>query len=210
MEWPRDRSPVAKFSFCNSPLLSQKTGPALASQIRTINRVFRPRLRHEVASALALRQKHRRRNLEATVWDLLSEYLVVAHHGHVRKVLRDELPKKPFRHSRDVNQVRGIREGTSLPELRILDETLGPEQSISLECRQMGRCKDGTESWTKGVLRLLEHSDIGPFRLSFYETLVRIADWRASANPRTGVVDATVKVTSRREKTSVNSKEERL
>lgn len=193
LEWPRDRSPVAKFSFSNSPLLEGKAGAVLASQIWEIKRAFRPKLRHEVASALALRQKHRRRNPQATIPDLLAEYLVAAHHGYVRKVLRDELPRRPLRRQRDVNQVRGIREGTSLPELHILDETLGPEESISIECRQMGRCRDGTESWTKGVLRLLEH--YGPFRLTWYETLARIADWRASANPKTRVVDAKPKVT---------------
>ena len=193
LEWPRDRSPVAKFSFSNSPLLVGKTGAALASQIWEIKRAFRPKLRHEVASALALRQKHRRRNPEGTIPDLLAEYLVAAHHGYVRKVLRDDLPKQPLRRPRDVNKVRGIREGVSLPELHILGETLGPEEGISIECRQMGRCKDGAESWTKGVLRLLEH--YGPFRLAWYETLARIADWRASANPKTRVVDAKPKVT---------------
>lgn len=193
LEWPRDRRPLAKFSFSNSPLLEGKRGAALARQIWEIKRAFRPQLRHEVASALALRQNHRRRNPQATIPDLLAEYLVGAHHGYVRKVLRDELPRRVLRRPRDVNQVRGIRQGTSMPELHILGAALGPEESISIECRQMGRCTDGTESWTKGVLRLLEH--YGPFRLAWYETLARIADWRASANPKTGVLDAKRRVT---------------
>jgi CRISPR-associated endonuclease/helicase Cas3 len=37
----------------------------------------------------------------------------------------------------------------------------------------------GERSWTRTALRLRDH--YGPFRLAYLETLVRVADWRASA-----------------------------
>ena len=42
----------------------------------------------------------------------------------------------------------------------------------------MGRDDQGNESYTRGVLRLLEH--YGPFRLAYFEAIFRAADIRAS------------------------------
>jgi CRISPR-associated endonuclease/helicase Cas3 len=42
----------------------------------------------------------------------------------------------------------------------------------------MGRDANGHESYTRGILRLLDH--YGPFRLAFFETVFRTADIRAS------------------------------
>jgi CRISPR-associated endonuclease/helicase Cas3 len=42
----------------------------------------------------------------------------------------------------------------------------------------MGRDSNGHESYTRSVLRVLEH--YGPFRLAFFETVFRAADIRAS------------------------------
>ena len=52
----------------------------------------------------------------------------------------------------------------------------------------MGRGLYGEESWTRSVLRLLEH--FGPFRLAYFEAIVRAADRRASASPCIGVITA--------------------
>jgi CRISPR-associated endonuclease/helicase Cas3 len=51
----------------------------------------------------------------------------------------------------------------------------------------MGRDAAGNESYTRGVLRLLEF--YGPFRLAFFEALFRSADVRASkaASDKTNV-----------------------
>jgi CRISPR-associated endonuclease/helicase Cas3 len=42
---------------------------------------------------------------------------------------------------------------------------------------ELGEGEQGP-SWTARVLNLLEHH--GPFQLAWLETLVRLADWRAS------------------------------
>ena len=169
--------PYAKFSFSNSPRLRGLTGRKLQAEVYRLKNLFRPGLRHEVAGALALRQSHRRGNPTVGNFPLLSEYLVMSHHGYVRKVLRNELPKSPRANNPVQDEVRGIAEGAKLDPVNIDGQTLsaGP---LSIECRQVGRCSDGSESWTRGVLRVLEH--FGPFRLAYYEAVFRAADWRAS------------------------------
>lgn len=188
LEWPRDITPIGKFSFSESPQLAGLSAADLYWAIRNLRRSFAPKLRHEVASALALRQHHRRDGRDPSIYALLAEYLVMAHHGHVRKVLRDELPRDPLRIRRGPDEVRGIREGTSVPGFSIDGIELSTTNGVSIACRQMGRSSDGQEGWTRTVLRLLEH--FGPFRLAYYEALVRAADCRASAEPKTNMVIA--------------------
>ena len=184
--WPREIAPIGKFSFRESPLLSGLMGSSLRREVWRLRSTFTPRLRHEVASALALRQHHRRNKQEPTIHELLAEYLVMSHHGYVRKTLRDELPRDPRRIRREGDAVRGIREGTSVPAVSLNGQVLPETLALSIACRQMGRGPDGAESWTQTVLRLLDH--FGPFRLAYFEAIVRAADCRASANPRTGVI----------------------
>ncbi|MBM4000558.1 MAG: hypothetical protein FJ297_13655 [Planctomycetes bacterium] len=188
LAWPRSIAPIGKFSFSESPQLGGLSAADLYRAIRDLRRAFAPKLRHEVASALALRQHHRRVGRDPSIYALLAEYLVMAHHGHVRKVLRDELPRDPRRIRRGPDEVRGIREGTAVPGFSINSHTLPPTEALSIASRQMGRSSDGQEGWTRTVLRLLEH--FGPFRLAYYEALLRAADCRASAEPRTDVVIA--------------------
>jgi CRISPR-associated endonuclease/helicase Cas3 len=188
LAWPRGVAPIGKFSFSESPKLDGLSGAELYWAIRNLRRVFSPRLRHEVASALALRQHHRQDGRDPTIHQLLAEYLVMTHHGHVRKALRDELPRDPRRIRRGPDEVRGIREGIAVPGFSINGQTLPATQAVSIACRQMGRSSDGQEGWTRTVLRLLEH--FGPFRLAYCEALVRAADCRASAEPKTDVVIA--------------------
>ncbi len=42
---------------------------------------------------------------------------------------------------------------------------------------------EGTPSYTDRALWLRDRADLGPFRLGFLEATVRLADWRASADP---------------------------
>ncbi len=186
--WPAQIAPVGKFAIRESPLLESLTGPELQHELLRLKHAFRPELRHEVASALALRQHHRRDGCDPTIYELLTEYLVMAHHGHVRKTLRDELPRDPQHIRRGPDKIRGIREGMTVPGFSINDNTLPTTTALSISCRQMGRSPDGQEGWTRSVLRLLDH--FGPFRLAYYEALVRAADRRASAEPKTNVVIA--------------------
>ena len=181
--------PFAKFSLSDSPSLAengkQLEGDALKKRIRELRNSFRPGIAHEVASALAFRAHEQTRLGPARDTDLaslLAEYVIMSHHGRVRKVLRDEIPKTP-KVEKDCNSVRGVSEGDPLPAVVIDDRILGCER-LSTDCRRMGRPFTppdafGHESYTCGVLRLLEH--FGPFRLAYFEALFRAADCRASA-----------------------------
>jgi CRISPR-associated endonuclease/helicase Cas3 len=193
LEWPRNIAPIAKFSFSESPLVGQSTGAELRRVVSQLRTAFAPKLRHEVASALAIRAEHRQNGHIPATHQILAEYLVMSHHGYVRKTLRDELPRDPRRIRRAPDEVRGIREGAQLPGFTLDGKPLPATDSLSIACRQMGRAPDGSESWTRSVLRLVDH--FGPFRLAYYESLVRAADCRASAEPQTDVMVAKTRAT---------------
>lgn len=176
---PHDHLPLGKFSLSESSDLAGLHGTDLKREINRLRRSFKPGMAHEAASALAFRKSEQDKygigNVRP-ISSLLAEYLIMAHHGHVRKVLRDELPKNPTE-AKDAESVRGIKKGETLEAVRIGSETLGPI-TLSTDCRKMGRDEDGNESYTRGVLRLLEH--YGPFCLAYFEALFRAADIRAS------------------------------
>jgi len=73
--------------------------------------------------------------------------------------------------------VRGVTDGSAIPSVEIKGKKLGCK-SLSTDCRRMGRDSNGHESYTRSILRVLEH--YGPFRLAFFETVFRAADIRAS------------------------------
>lgn len=174
-----EHSPFAKFSLSESPLLRDLTGRELKKEIARLKRMFRPDVAHEVASALAFRQAEQKQLGAARNTDLaslLAEYVIMSHHGRVRKVLREEIPRFPS-DAKDAETVRGIAHGKTLPPVTINGQLLGCD-ALSTACRKMGRDSAGHESYTRGVLRLLEH--YGPFRLAYFEALFRAADARAS------------------------------
>ena len=49
---------------------------------------------------------------------------------------------------------------------------------VDLSLMELGEDETGRPSWLARALKLRE--EYGPFRLSYLETLVRIADWRGS------------------------------
>lgn len=182
---PDEFLPLAKFSLSDSPRLRELkgdgtpkfTGDLLKKEIRALRQSFRPGIAHEVVSALAFRQSEQARfGVSRPIESLLAEYLIMSHHGRVRKVLRDEIPKQPGT-AKDAETVRGVSEDDELPPVSISGELLGCA-ALSTDCRRMGRDENGNESYTRGVLRLLDH--YGPFRLAFFEALFRAADVRAS------------------------------
>ncbi len=192
---PPSQLPLAKFSLSDSPQLRDKNGNLLAgnelrSAIYRLKKRFRPDMAHEVASALALRQRHiesaghlrSMKTRDEYLAQLLAEYLVMSHHGQVRKVLRDEIPKAASE-AKDRYTVRGVAQDDPLEDVTVDGETLGCK-ALPVDCRAMGRRDaDDHESYTRGVLRLLEH--YGPFRLAYLEALLRAADGRASKGAAT-------------------------
>jgi CRISPR-associated endonuclease/helicase Cas3 len=119
--------PFAKFSLSDGPSLTGLQGEALKKRIRELRYSFRPGIAHEVASALAFRADEQARLGSARdpeLASLLAEYVVMSHHGRVRKVLRDEIPKFP-KDQKDTETVRGVSEGDPLPPVVIEGQPLG-------------------------------------------------------------------------------------
>ena len=50
---------------------------------------------------------------------------------------------------------------------------------IDLSLMEFGDGPKGS-SWLARMLKLRDDSSLGPFRLAFFEALIRAADWRAS------------------------------
>ncbi|MEQ8453251.1 MAG: CRISPR-associated helicase Cas3' [Sandaracinaceae bacterium] len=129
-------------------------------------RCVRSHFRHELASALAM--------VQAGESDL-SAYLAACHHGKVRVAIRSRPTEtappdgRPF--------ALGVWQGDRLPETALGDGLVAPEVELSLRVMELGEGEG--PSWTARSLGLLE--TYGPFRLALLETLIRVADWGASA-----------------------------
>jgi CRISPR-associated endonuclease/helicase Cas3 len=130
----------------------------------------RKHFRHELASALVWLDQHG----DEPDADLIA-YLIAAHHGKVRLSLR-ALPKETEAPEGKLF-ARGIWDGDQLPEIRFDDGETVPATSLHLDLMQLGEGRQGP-SWTTRTQRLLK--EYGPFRLAWLETLVRLADWRAT------------------------------
>lgn len=126
--------------------------------------------RHELASMLAWLAQHDG-NADAN----LIAYLIAAHHGKVRMSLRS----MPTEEADDGVKrfARGVWEGDVLPALDF-DGEHSNDITLKLALMELGEGEQGP-SWTARTLQLLDQH--GPFQLAWLETLVRLADWRASA-----------------------------
>ncbi|MFI1585506.1 CRISPR-associated endonuclease Cas3'' [Embleya sp. NPDC020630] len=132
--------------------------------------------RHELVSALIL--------LNGEHWHSprvdpeLVTYLVAAHHGRVRVSVRPEADE-------DARTLLGVRDGDRTPPVAVSTGDHFPGQSLDTEAFRPGG------SWTPRALALRDRDDLGPFRLAYLESLVRVADWRSSARhdgPTAGLV----------------------
>ncbi len=136
--------------------------------------------RHELASALAF-LAHERWSREA---DLVA-YVIAAHHGKVRMNLRAlprETPPKDDRAG--ARFARGVWDGDELPPFDLEGGEHWRGGSLTLSIMELGWDDVSRESWTERMRELLAR--LGPFRLAWLETLLRVADWRASAKERNG------------------------
>jgi CRISPR-associated endonuclease/helicase Cas3 len=114
----------------------------------------RPHFRHELVSALMLPEGQP-----------LISYLVAAHHGKVRITVHPSGEEEaPF--------LMGVRSGDRTPPIELSTGECFPAQSLNTDIFTVG-------PWTERAKALRD--DLGPFRLAYLETLVRVADWRSSA-----------------------------
>ena len=156
--------------FDNTMHACEQAPEGLLAKSPCNSRHQRPYFRHELASMLAWLAQHGNEDQA----DLIA-YLIAAHHGKVRMSLRampdEQAPAEVKRFA------RGIWEGDELPALEF-DGEQSANTRLSLALMELGEGEQGP-SWTARTLRLLDEH--GPFRLAWLETLVRLADWRASA-----------------------------
>ncbi|WP_422126435.1 type I-G CRISPR-associated helicase/endonuclease Cas3g [Thioalkalivibrio sulfidiphilus] len=131
----------------------------------------RPHFRHELASMLAWLEHHP----EEPESNLIA-YLIAAHHGKVRMGLRAQ-QREQLPHDPDLLFARGVWEGDALPPVPIDEGESVPPTVLRLDLMRLGDGPQGP-SWSARTQSLL--SEHGPFRLAWLETLVRLADWRAS------------------------------
>lgn len=130
---------------------------------------LRSHFRHELASALGYLAFHG--------WSRdasLAAYVIAAHHGKVRMRLR-ALPREKVP-ADDRAFARGVHQGDTLPALT-LGRTELPSVILDLDIMSLGDGRCGPSWSTRSQGLLAEH---GPFKLAWMETLLRIADWRAS------------------------------
>lgn len=156
----------------------------LAKTMKRNMRHGRAYFQHELASALAfLAHEDWSRNAD------LVAYLIAAHHGKVRMNLRalprESAPKEPERAG--ARFARGVWEGDELPPLDLGGNEHWRGGNLTLSVMELGWDEATRESWTERTRELLTR--FGPFQLAWMETLLRLADWRASRKESSGGYD---------------------
>lgn len=146
-------------------------GPWAKSNGKGGGRSPRKFFRHELASALAWLHEGR---------SDLGAFIIAAHHGKVRLSLRARPTETAAPERRRF--CNGVWDGDILPAADLGDGVTTEEQRLSLTLMELGGGGEGS-SWADRMLRLLD--ELGPFRLAWLETLVRVADGRASARRST-------------------------
>jgi CRISPR-associated endonuclease/helicase Cas3 len=162
---------------------------------------FRPGLRHEAASVLAMSRRYR----EGTpAYSALAVYLVAAHHGKVRTVLRATTDKgvDVFGVARDPAVINFSAERWPLDYSVAKDGAEGRWQNgqfvltghgwTGIVADLLGPWREGDQS-AVGAVPSQEPRQLGPFVLAYLEALVRVADWRGSQSPSQTINPAEVR-----------------
>lgn len=115
-------------------------------------------------------------------------YLVAAHHGKVRLSLRsspdDQREDVPQPCPADKRQARGVRDDDELPLVALpgekfeVDVVHAPPITLWLHAMDLGLSHSYGPSWRERMGSLLQQHQ--PFRLAWYEAILRVADQRAS------------------------------
>lgn len=155
-------------------------GPWAKSNHRLKSPEQRKHFRHELASALAWLAASD--DVDPGLRNLVA-YLVAAHHGKVRLSLRS-LPGETEPAEPERLFARGVWDGDVLPPFELPDGRSFSELQLDLSIMQLGE-----GSWLERMLELRDAEKLGPFRLALLETIVRIADWRASRKEQEGAYD---------------------
>lgn len=162
--------------------LDGQAGTPVVLLAKTVKRTRHGRayFRHELASALAF-LAHEGWSRDAD----LGAYLIAAHHGKVRLNLR-ALPREPAPKDERAGPrfARGVWEGDELPSFDLEGGERWQGGPLRMSVMELGLDDVSGESWTERTRELL--AAFGPFRLAWLETLLRVADWRASAKERDG------------------------
>ena len=155
---------------------ASREGTLWAKSADKDGRCSRRGFRHELASALAWLLAG---PPDAPDRDLVA-YLIAAHHGKVRLSIRS-LPNESAPSGEDRLFARGVWHGDKLPPVP-LGEITTPAVTLDLSFMKMGEGEHGP-SWLARTVALRDR--LGPFRLTYLETILRAADARASREQTT-------------------------
>jgi CRISPR-associated endonuclease/helicase Cas3 len=114
----------------------------------------------------------------------LDAYLIAAHHGKVRMSLRS-LPGETEPKESGRLFARGVWDRDVLPAFELPDGRRFDGVELDLSLMRLGE-----GSWFERTLALRDAEHLGPFRLALLETILRIADGRASHKEEAGAYNA--------------------